>query len=368
MARRAKGVWMAMVLSAVLIAGCGSNGNGTTGGNAAAGEAQGDAQSSAAADAATAANAGSAQTEAANAPAASGKPADVTLIEGWYAKGEDGGYFAALQQNYYKDAGINMTITPGGPQISAMTLVASGKADFGISYADDILLAREQGIPVVGVLAGFQYSPQVLIHHADDKIESFADIGDRTVYVTPGTLYWEYIKHKFSLTNAKPMAYTGQLVNFIKDKKSLNQGYITNEPYALGKQGVDVSLLKIADSGYANYADVLFTTEDYLAQHPDVVKAVVEASQKGWSYYLDNYKTVNPFIKTYNQEATLDAMDYEAEHEKEFILTDEAKANGIGTMTADRWNELQDQLMTIGGLKAKQDVTKAFMTEFLAKP
>ncbi|MBM7569313.1 ABC transporter substrate-binding protein [Paenibacillus sacheonensis] len=360
MYRQVDGTGIGMLLILLSLAGCGTNAKNDPGSNAKP------AANATTADPANTASA-AADEPAAGTPAST-NPADVTLIEGWYAKGEDGGYFAGLQQNYYRDAGVNMTITPGGPQISAMTLVASGKADFGISYADDILLARQQGIPVVGILAGFQYSPQVLIHHADDKIESFADIGNRTVYVTPGTLYWEYIKSKFKLTKAKPMAYTGQLVNFIKDKKSLNQGYITNEPYALANQGVDVSLLKVADSGYANYADVLFTTEDYLAKHPDVVKAVVQASQKGWSYYLDNYKTVNPLIKTYNPEATLDAMDYEAEHEKEFILTDETKANGIGAMTVDRWNQLQDQLIEIKGLKEKQDVTTAFTTEFLAKP
>ncbi|GMK42814.1 ABC transporter permease [Paenibacillus sp. CCS19] len=287
------------------------------------------------------------------------------LVEGWYAKGEDGGYFAALQQNYYEDAGIDMTIQPGGPQVSGLQLVASGQADFGISYADDILRAREQGIPVVGLLAGFQYTPQVLIYHAEDKIGGFEDLQGRTVFIQPGVLYWEYIKYKYKLTDVKELNYNGQLVNFLKTEDALNQGYITNEPYALGEQGVKVNVLKIADSGYANYCDVLFTTEDYLQKHPDIVKAVVQASQKGWAYYLDNYKTVNPFIQTYNKDMAVEAMDYEAEQGKPFILNDETKANGIGYMTADRWNLIQNQLMEIGGLKAKQDVSKAFDTAFL---
>lgn len=303
--------------------------------------------------------------------AASSEPQELQkarLIEGWYAKGEDGGYFAALQQGYYKDAGVDMTIQPGGPQISGLQLVASGKADFGISYADDILRAREQGIPVVGLLAGFQYTPQVLIYHKDDDVKGFEDLKGRTVFIQPGVLYWEYIKYKYKLTDVNELNYTGQLVNFIKTKGSLNQGYITNEPYALGQQGIDVNVLKIADSGYANYCDVLFTTEDYLRKHPDIVQAVVQASQKGWSYYLDNYKSVNPFIQTFNKDMTVEAMNYEAEQETPFILNDETKANGIGYMTLDRWKTVQEQLLQIGGLKAEQDVSKAFTTEYLTKP
>ncbi|WJH29239.1 ABC transporter substrate-binding protein [Paenibacillus sp. CC-CFT742] len=126
--------------------------------------------------------------------------------------------------------------------------------------------------------------------------------------------------------------------------------------------------LKIADSGYANYADVLFTTEDYLKEHPDVVEAVVQASQKGWSYYLDNYEKVNPFIQTYNPDMTVEAMNYEAVQEKPFILNKESEANGIGYMTKERWSTLQDQMIKGGGLTKALDVTQAFTTEYLMKP
>lgn len=290
------------------------------------------------------------------------------LVEAWYAKGEDGGYFAALQQGYYKDAGVDMTIQPGGPQVSGLQLVASGQADFGISYADEILRAREQGIPVVALMASFQHTPQVFVYHKEDNIKGFEDLKGRQVFVQPGSLYWEFIKNKYKLTDVREMAYTGQLANFINTKGSLNQGYITNEPYALGQQGIQVGVLKVADSGYANYNDVLFTTEDYLKKHPDIVKAVVQATQKGWGYYLDNYKSVNPFIKTYNKDMAVEAMNYEAEQEKPFILNEETKVSGIGSMTLERWNTIQDQLIGIGGLKQKQDVSKVFTTEFLSKP
>lgn len=64
---------------------------------------------------------------------------------------------------------------------------------------------------------------------------------------------------------------------------------------------------------------------------------------------------------------TVEAMNYEAEQQKEFILNEETKANGIGYMTMERWNAVQDQLLEIKGLKEKQDVSKAFTIEFLKK-
>ncbi len=299
---------------------------------------------------------------------AAAKPATsvpAKIITAWFAKGNDGGLFAALQQGYYKENGIDMTIQPGGPGISALQIVASGQAEFGISYADDILKAREQGIPVVGLHTTFQVDPRVLIFHKGNNINKFEDINGKKVYVSSGVMYWEFVKHKFKLDKVNQINYTGQLTNFISDKDSLNQGYISNEPFVLKKQGIDVSFLKIADSGYANYANILFTTEKFLKEHPEVVDAVVKATQKGWYYYNDNYKTVNPFIHEYNPDLPIENLDNEAATQKDLVLTGDAKTHGMGYMTTERWSTLQDQLLELGILKKKQDVSTMFSTKFL---
>lgn len=142
--------------------------------------------------------------------------------------------------------------------------IASGKADFGISYADDILQAREKGIPVVGLMTTYQRVPQVLISHEENAADDFTELNGRTLYITPGTLYWKFIKNEYKLDGVKEMNYSGQLVNFIDDPMAVNQGYITNEPFTPQKQNIGVSYLKVADSGYANYGNVLFTAEKYL--------------------------------------------------------------------------------------------------------
>lgn len=293
----------------------------------------------------------------------------VKLITAWYAKGEDGGLFTALQEGYYADSGIDMTIEPGGPQVSSMQVVASGQAEFGISYADNILQAREKGIPVVGLMTTYQNVPQVLLSHEENAVTSFEELNNRTVQISPGVLYWQYIKSKYDLKDVTEMNYSGQIANFLNDPMAVNQGYITNEPYTLAQEGVKTSYLRVADSGYANYGNVLFTTEDYLKKHPDVVAAVVAASQKGWTSYLDgdNHIRVNELIKTYNPDGDLETFHNEAIVGKDLILTGDALTGGIGIMTMDRWEQLQDQLLSIGALTKEQDLTKAFTMEFLPK-
>ena len=312
---------------------------------------------------ATTAATGAAQSK----PAEEKKTVAVTQVTNWFAEPEHGGQYAALMKGYYKDAGFDMTIMPGGPQVSAAQIVASGKAQFGMIQGDDLIIARQQGIPLVAIAAAFQKNPQGLIYHKGQPIKDFADLNGRKVYVASAAGYWEFIKKKYKLDTVQDMKYTGQLVNFINDPTAVTQGYITAEPYALKQQGFDTEMLLNADSGYNPYANVMFTTEKMIKEHPDQVKAFVEASIKGWDYYKDHSDEVNPKIKESNPDMTLDAMKYGAEKQKELVYGGDAATNGVGTMTKERWGTLIKQLAEIGVLKNEEDVSKVFTTEFLPK-
>jgi NitT/TauT family transport system substrate-binding protein len=126
-------------------------------------------------------------------------------------------------------------------------------------------------------------------------------------------------------------------------------------------------MLLHADSGYNPYANILFTTEKLIQEKPELVKAFVEASVKGWDYYKTNYEEVNPFIKERNPDMTLDGMKYGAENQMDLVYGGDAEAGGVGYMTEERWSELMDQLLEIGLLDDKEDVSKVFTNEYLPK-
>jgi len=299
-------------------------------------------------------------------PAAEKELVKVTQVTNWFAEPEHGGQYAALYKGFYEEYGLDMTIQPGGPQVSATQIVSSGSAEFGMTQADSLLLARQQGIPLVAIAATFQTNPQCFIFHADQDVKDFPDLNGRTVYVAPGAGYWEYMKKKYNL-NVQEMAYTGQLVNFINDPTSVSQAYVTSEPFSLKQQGVEVGVLLHADSGYNPYANVLFTTEKMIKEKPDLVRAFVEASVKGWDYYKDNYAEINPFIHEYNPDLPLDAMEYGSNAQMDFVYGGDAATGGVGIMTEERWRTLADQMLEIGMLKEDIDVTQAFTNEFLPK-
>lgn len=289
----------------------------------------------------------------------------VTQVTNWFAEPEHGGQYAAVVKEFYKEAGMDMTLTPGGPQVSSTQIVSSGKALFGMTQADDLLLARKQGIPLVAIAALFQTNPQGLIYHSGQNIKGFADLNGHTVYVASAASYWEYQKKKFVLNKVQEMKYTGSLVNFMNDPGAVTQGYITSEPFTLKGKGIDVEMLLNADSGYNPYANVLFTTEKTIKEQPELVKAYVAASIKGWNYYKDHSDEINQYLHEKNPDISLDAMKYGAEKQMDFVYGGDAKAHGVGYMSAERWNALMDQLLEIKLLEKKEDVSNIFTNDFL---
>ncbi|KAB7672158.1 ABC transporter substrate-binding protein [Bacillus sp. B1-b2] len=286
-----------------------------------------------------------------------------TLVTNWFAQPEHGGNYAALKQDFYKDEGLDMTIEPGGPQISSTQIVASGKAQFGYTQAEDILIARDKGIPLVAIGAIFQKSPQVLIGH-DGTLTDFSDLAGKTVYTAPGSGYWEYIKEKYDL-EVKDMAYTGSLATFIDDPNAVTQGYVTSEPHVLEQDGVNTDYLYIHDSGFETYANVIFTTEDVIKDNPELVQSFLNATIKGWEYYRNHSDEINPYLKEKNPDLSIELMDYGAKTEEELIFGGDAIENGFGYMSDERWTMLQKELLALGIIEKEEDVSKIFTNEYL---
>ena len=293
----------------------------------------------------------------------------VSQVMNWFAEPELGGQYAALAKGYYKDVGLDMTNVSGGPGVSSVQIVAAGKAEFGVTEADGILLARKEGVPVVAVAAIFQKNPQVFLYHKEDKsIKDFSSFNGHQVIVGAGAPFWEYIKSAYKLDKVKEVAYTGQLAPFIADKTALSQGYLTSEPFALAAQGINVGTLLIHDSGYQPYTTLLFTTEKLIKEQPDLVAKYVSATIKGWEYYKDNSDEINTTVlQKENPDLKPESMKQGAGAEMDLIFGLDAATGGVGIMTKERWDALGAQLKGIKLIPADLDVSAAYTTQFLPK-
>jgi len=293
------------------------------------------------------------------------KTTKVKAVMNWYAQPAHGGLYAALDQGFYKEAGLDATIDQGGPQVSPTQIVASGKAQFGISHADELLIAKEEGLPLVAIATSFQTTQQAFAFHKGQDVKDIPDLNGRTVYVTPGAGYWEFLKNKYDLSNVTEMAHTGSLVNFIADEQSVAQIYAASEPFVLEKEGVDIDMLYLKDTGYSPYSNLIFTTEKYLKENPEAVKAFVEATIKGWNYYLENPNDVNEYLKEVNPDLDVELMAKEAEAQKEYILEGDGTSKGVGFMKKENWEAMKKILVDLDLISDDINVGEVFTTEYL---
>lgn len=297
----------------------------------------------------------------------SDKPLQKVRVQlGWFAEPEYGGDYAALVKGYFQEEGLDVEIKSGGPKVNGRQIVATGKADFGFAKADTVLQNREEGLPIVAVAGVLQSSPQALIFHKSQNIKSFEDLNGRTVFFVPGVPAYEYVKKKYNL-KLNEQVMDGTLVRFLADEKSLQHGFSTSEPITLKGEGVEAEPLLLSESGYNPYEITIITSEKYLNENPEIVRAYLRAVKKGWAYYFDHAEEINNRIHEDNKNLPVSAMNEQAIAYKPFVTGGDAATEGFGVMKEERWEENKKQLLEVGLLKKDVDVKTAFTTDFLPK-
>ena len=279
-------------------------------------------------------------------PVGAQAPTKLTVYTNWFAEPGHGGYYAALKDGLYEARGLDVDLIQGGPQVNVAALLASGRADVAMFAGGQLLSARAEGLPLVALFATYQTSPQALMSHAENPVADFSDLAGRSVAVTPGATYWRYIEKKYGLEGkVQVLNYNGQLANWLLDDDAVTQSYTTAEPFFAAAEGARPVTLLAADSGFNPYTDVMATTESFLAEHPDAVKAFVEASRRGWEHFLASPTDYVDVLKAANDSITSEQVVWSTEQARPLIVPE---GREVGSMTLERWEELYTQFVALG--------------------
>ncbi|MBV8441323.1 MAG: ABC transporter substrate-binding protein [Hyphomicrobiales bacterium] len=307
--------------------------------------------------------------------AASAMAADkVSFGTNWLAEAEHGGYYQAVVDGTYAKYGLDVTIVQGGPQANNGLLLAAGKLDFYMG--GNLLLAFDavdQNLPIVVVAADFQKDPQIVMSHPGVGLDQWSDLPKATAYIGKEGLAsfyrWMETEYGFKEENVRP--YTFNAAPFIADKNSIQQGYVTSEPFAVEREGhFKPNIFLFADRGYSTYATTIETRADIVAKHPDIVQRFVDASAIGWYHYLygDN-SAANALIKKDNPDMTDDQIAFSIAKIKEYGLVDSGDTLkfGIGAMTDERVKSFYDSMVKAGVVRPALDYKKAYTLQFVDK-
>jgi NitT/TauT family transport system substrate-binding protein len=292
----------------------------------------------------------------------------VTLQLNWFPEAEHGGYYAALAHGYYKEAGLNVKILPGGPDTPVVQQVARGTVDFGVVNADNILFGRAQQAPIVAVMAPLQISPRCILVHESSDIYDLHDLRDVTLAVSSSNSFTQYLRHELKLPGVKIVPYSGNVTHFLLNKNYAQQGYVFSEPFVARKGGGDPRVLMLSDVGFNPYTSTLFTNDNEVRDKPEIVEKMVNASIRGWQTYLRTPEKANAAIHKANPQMDLDILAYGAKTLEPLVYDQVAEQEGLGTMSGARWQKLADQLVKSKQMKQENaDVRGAYTTRFVRK-
>ena len=239
--------------------------------------------------------------------------AKVTLQLKWVTQAQFAGYYAALDQGYYEDEGLDVNIKVGGPDIVPEQVVLGRQAEFGIDWLDNLLATRDQGGKIVNIAQVFARSGMTEITWADSGISNIKQLKGKKVGVWLGGN-----EHKLFAALTKNGIDPQQDVNVVAQPFDMNlflnhevdaaaamtynelaQVLETKNPdtgnlYKLS----DLNVMKMSDLGTGALEDGIFVREDWIAdeQNQDIAVRFLKASFKGWIYCRDHRDECVQFV------------------------------------------------------------------------
>jgi len=286
----------------------------------------------------------------------------LTLALNWVPEPEFGGFYAAREGGAYRRQGFDVEIRGGGAGVPVIQMVATGRADFGTVGGDELVTARARGADVVAVFAAFQTSPQGIMVHASRGLEGLRDVFQSgTLAIEPGLAYAAYLKNLYPWQGVKIVPYDGGVARFLADPSFAQQCYVTSEPIAAKRQGGDPQVFLVADAGFNPYTTVVVARRELVAQKPEMVAAFVAASAEGWRAYLSDPRPTNELLGRLNNSMDAQTLEAAAEAQKSLIETDLTKREGLGSMTAERWETLAKQLAELKLIESAPAASELFV-------
>lgn len=282
----------------------------------------------------------------------------VSLQLQWVTQAQFAGYYVALDKGWYEEEGIELTINPGGPDLVPVDLISAGTHDFGTVLLSDLVVAVEQGKPVVSLAQIQQINGLLLIANKSSGIEQPADFVDKRVGVWLGA--WEA---QFNALMAKEgltpqdfdlVSQGFSMDPFLAGELDVASAMIYNEYYVVLESGVDPEDLNIID--YANYGldfpgDVLFTNRQTYQQNPDLCVRMLRASLRGWQYAVDNPKEAAQIVLKYD-ETGMQTMEHQLSMMNEIAKLVSLPVRPLGYTDRDDVRRVIDTLLSYGVLSS----------------
>lgn len=298
---------------------------------------------------------------------------NVTIALKWVHQAQFAGLYYADKEGYFEDEGIEANFIPYNFEDSPIDLVLSGKAQFGVAGADELLMARAEGKPVKALAVIYQKNPVVAFSLEESGIKKPSDfIGKKVGIETSQNI--EFIIR--AMLGVEGVDYDKDVLEvpigfdpapLITGEVDVATGYLTNEPIILEEQGYRVNIINPSDYGVNVYSDVLFTSEDLILLDEGLVNDFVKATLDGWDSAYQNKEKAISYTLAYRDDSN-PGMNYKHEmalFEKSLPLIKPTIGTQIGDMSFAEWKKTHDLLRRYGILQKDVNLNDTYTKVFI---
>ncbi|WP_382304696.1 ABC transporter substrate-binding protein [Herbiconiux sp. UC225_62] len=283
----------------------------------------------------------------------SGDLTPVSLQLQWYSQAQFAGYYAALDQGYYEDEGLDVSILEGAADIVPIDVLTGGDADFAISWVPKVLGSIEQGAAVTDIAQIFERSGTTQISMKDANITSPADLKGKTVgswgYGNEWELFAGMQKAGVNVGDISLVQQAFDMNGFLAGDIQAAQAMTYNE-YAQVLETVnpatgelytpeELNVINWNDEGTAMLQDAIWADSDRLASDSDYADTAVKfikASIKGWAYARDNPEEAAKIVTASGSQLGESHQLWMTNEVNKLIWPSE---NGVGMINQDEWDQ-----------------------------
>ncbi len=295
----------------------------------------------------------------------------VTFILDWVPNTNHTGIFVAEANGYFEEAGLAVDIIQPG-EVYPEAAVASGVADFGISFQEMVTLARADDVPIVSIAAVLQHNTSGFASAADLNVTSPADF-EGLRYGSFGTPFedptLEVLMNcaggDFSQLEIVNTGWADPLALIAEDQIDMAWIFYGWQGVQAQQQGIDLNVVMMED--YFDcipdyYTPVVIVSEGTIANNPEVVRALMEALSHGYDFAIRNPDEAAELLL-----AAVPELDTELVKESQDWLSKyyQADAPRWGEQKEEVWQGYTDWMVENGILSAPISVSDAFTNDFL---